>query len=1242
MSALPSSLSSDPWAGVNDRMGVTPPPSPPQPADPWAGANAKSAAPAPQSPPPVGQKLTFDVGGGQMVPVDQTSFGSEPQFFRRSLEYAASAGNVLTSPFMRAFGYGKEADDQQRALDMLKQYNDVHDENSIFGKVAGPMVGRLGASLGEGTLEDVAGGPLTVASAFGFNAGSSARVRGLDAGMSESQADLHGAATGLLTGLTTYIGGKYAQSLGGNSSTSLVGGMARAAEDVAEKSGLTKRAITALVGTGQGGVQSLSQSIEDWRSGANPNALKTMWKDAAEAAVQQGLSGAAVEGVGATFDKFMGHMDTAARAVRDANDHAQTASPEEVEATRTASPKNFYQQDLNTADDLPEGHDRKIYREAVQSELTNLTKSGPISTDDMPGFPPTQNQPTPLEQFNAPAPPETPISSAYKAVRDTLGGIKQQVLSLPEFTPFKESLNKWVADNQQLHQKVENFGTASNEAIPDEASRNGLKYYIQAGGDPAQLQAWTDGARPEYKADYEAAATLPPEAQKVAAQISETNQTLLKQFRDLGGNIGEVPNYFTQIWTGKNKAFDGGSGSKLDTSVRYAMQKFHENYFEGEQAGLDPVRDSVATQQSYMATMGRAVNNRKFIANLTGALASDGRPLLATAGDVRTVDDPTAENKTYFVAPEQKPFDASDYKANTDPSLSEWVRRSRDADGNPIYVKGKMLVHPEIADHLANVLGDSAIRTSLAPNQFDSPIKAGAKAVTNFIVGDARKYAKATLFGVAAPFHGVRTSINAAGTEVNPFSELPHVDLVNNPEHMDWAEHGLMLAPDYISENAYKEGLGSNDRYNLVNKGLALADQFGLPAAQRLKETNESIARFIFDRLIPGRKLQAAENFVGQLRSQYTGQLADGTVTDPQLKYAAAKMANAWFGHLNYADMGANPTLQHLSQTFLLAPDFLQSKIQSLGYAFKGAANAANNVVTSGSGNAAYGPFKALAMTAAAQWASARLFNMTMNDGDPKNDEPFGYVVGDRVVRITSLPDDIFHAFKDFSSFKSTARGQLSPLIGQGVAEWMSGTDYTGQHRDAEGMLKDIVAGTIPMQFQSLAGEMLKTNNSQTVSHFEQALSAVGVKVSRYSPVGPMLDQAHQWVQKYGSVYGLKPDDTEHAISPYRPLRYALEDGDFDQAADEIGKLRAGNPFEDPSKFYERVHSSLTHPLTGTPKTDTLFRASLDAKGQSDFDAAKQRQLLLVQRFGQGLKRFYASKQAAVQPVAQGADDSNQ
>lgn len=1220
-------------------------PSTGQPSSQLAEFFDKPVAPVAVAPPPVGQKLTFGFPGMGQRPVEETGYAGSWIPYRTMFEGAAAAGNAISSPVMRLFGYGKEADEQQRALDQLKQYDRTADAQSVFGKTVGPMAGSMAAGLTEGTLTELAGGPLAMASSFGFNSGSSARVEYKDQQLAKgrtdtdqinNEANLHGAASGAISFLTTLVGGQYAKSLGGQSSVSLAGGMARAAVDAAEKSGLQKAAVTSLVGAGQGGIQTLLQKVEDWRSGADPNALQTLWKDTAIAAVQGGASGAAVEGVGRSFNKFLTHMDTAAQGVKDANNHAQTASAEEVAATRTAGPKKFYDA---FAGKIPEGADRKVYRQAVQGELTNLSKSEPISHEDAKGFEPDATLPTPLEQFSAPAPPETPISSAFKAVRDTLGAVKQQVLSLPEFTPFKESLNKWVADNQQLHQKVENFGTASTEAIPDEAARNGLKYYIQAGGDPSQLQAWTDGARPEFKGDYEAAAKLSPTAQKVAAQISETNQTLLKQFRDLGGNIAEVPNYFTQIWTGKNKAFAGGSGSKLDTSVRYAMQKFHENYFAGEQAGLDPVRDSVATQQSYMATMGRAVNNRKFIANLSGALASDGRPLLATAGDVRIVDDPTATNKTYFVAPEQKPFDAGDYKANPDPALSEWVRRSRDAKGNPIYVKGKLLVHPEIADHLANVLGDSMLRTSLAPNQFDSPVKAGAKTVTRFLVDDARKYAKGTLFGLPSPFHINRTSLNAASTEVNPFSELPHVDLVNNPEHMDWAEHGLMLAPDYISEQAYRDGLSTNDRYNLVNKGLALADQFGVPAADRLKEVNESINRFTFDRLIPGRKLQTAEKFVGQLREQHVEQLADGTLTDAQLKYAAAQMTNAWYGHLNYADMGANPTLQHLLQIFTLAPDFLQSKMLSTGYAAKGAANAAANVATGGSGNAAYGAFKSLAIGAAAQWASARLFNMAANDGDMKNDKPFSYVLGDRSYTVKSLPEDIAHAMGDFKTF---ARGQTSPLIGQGLAELLSGTNYTGQPVGAAGMLKDIVAGTAPMQLQSLAGEMLKTNSAQTVSHFEQALSSVGIKVSRYSPVGPMLDRAHQWVKQYGVIYGLKPDDTEHAISPYRPLRYALEDGDFEGAAAEIGKLRATNPFEDPTKFYERVHASLTHPLTGTVKTDTLFRGSLDAKGQADFDATKKRQLLLVQRFGQGLKRFYSSKQPAVQPAEQTADNGNQ
>jgi hypothetical protein len=1207
------------------------------------------AAPPTIPPPPVGQKLTFGLPGLGQRPVEDTGYAGSWLPYRTAFEGAAAAGNAISAPVMRLFGYGKEADDQQRALDLLKQYDRQADENSVFGKTVGPMAGNMAAGLTEGTLTEMAGGPLAMASSFGFNSGSSARVEYKDQQKAlgrtdddqiDREANLHGAAKASIAFLTTYIGGQYAKSLGGKSSVSLAGGMARAAEDAAEKSGLTQRGITALVGAGQNGIQTLLDRVEDWRSGADPNALQTMWKDAGVAAAQGLASGAAVEAFDVAhtkFGTFLQHIDTSAQGVLDANVHVETAQPEEVEAARTASPKKFYQL---FADKIPTGADRKVYREAVQGELTNIAKSGPMPHDQAPGFEPDATAPTPLEQFNTPAPPETPINSAFKSVRDTLGAIKQQALGLPEFTPFKQSLNKWVADNQRLHQTVENFGIASKEAIPDEASRNGLKYAIQSGGDPTQLQAWIDGARPEYKADYEAAAKLSPAAQKVAAQISETNQTLLKQFRDLGGNIAEVPNYFTQIWTGKNKAFDGGSGSKLNTSVRYSMQKFHENYFAGEQAGLDPVRDSIATQQSYMATMGRAVNNRKFIRDMTGGLASDGRPLLATAGDVRVVDDPTATNKTYFVAPEQKPFDAGDYKANPDPSLSEWVRRSKDAQGNPIYVKGKLLVHPEIADHLANVLGDSKIRTSLVPNQFDSPITAGAKAVSRFILDDARKYAKSTLFGLPSLFHVARTSETAASVEANPFVGLAtKIDLENNPWHQQLAEHGAMLAPDHVSEQTYMDGLASNSRYNLVNKALGLASNLpGLAgdAAARLKDINEKLAHYTFHQAVPGLKIGVIEKSYADLQQHYAKELSDGTVTQSQLLYASCQRGNELLGHLNYADMGANPTLQHLLQIFTLAPDFLQSNIKSTIGAVKGGANLALEPFGASEGRAYQTQFKSLAMATGMSWLMARFGNAMMNDGDMKHDHPFSVVWNNREYSIRSLPEDIYHAVNNLGGF---ARGRLSPFIGQGTLEAITGTNYSGQQVGSEQILKDMVAGSLPMQVQPLFKEAIGTDHG-SVSPMEQALSSIGVKVARYSPVGPMMDRAHAWVKQYGSIYGVKPDDAEHPISPYRPLRYALEDGDFDGAAAEISKLRAANPLEAPITLYRRIHAALTHPLTGTIKTDMAFRSSLDARRQMDFDAARARQQLLVRRLGEALNRHYAA-QRNQQPAPPMADNTN-
>src|SRR5205807_6731544 len=57
--------------------------------------------------------------------------------------------------------------------------------------------------------------------------------------------------------------------------------------------------------------------------------------------------------------------------------------------------------------------------------------------------------------------------------------------------------------------------------------------------------------------------------------------------------------------------------------------------------------------------------------------------------------------------------------------------------------------------------------------------------------------------------------------------------------------------------------------------------------------------------------------------------LSGGKVSLSEIKALSASQANAAYGHLNYSDLGRNPTIQHLLQWGLVAPDFLEADRKS-------------------------------------------------------------------------------------------------------------------------------------------------------------------------------------------------------------------------------------------------------------------------------------------------------------------------
>lgn len=435
------------------------------------------------------------------------------------------------------------------------------------------------------------------------------------------------------------------------------------------------------------------------------------------------------------------------------------------------------------------------------------------------------------------------------------------------------------------------------------------------------------------------------------------------------------------------------------------------------------------------------------------------------------------------------------------------------------------------------------------------------------------------MLGLASTFHQVQTGTHAIGHRVNPFFNIPKIDLVHNAEQMDAASHGLMMLPDKASENQFMEGFRTSGLVSRVPVIGPAADWYG---------------HYLFSEYIPGLKFKTYQAILERNQSVYAKDLAAGRVTAADVKVLSAEQANAAYGHLNYADLGRNPTIQHFAQLGLLAPDFLEARARFTGQAIKGLSGA----------KVGREQLLALATLAIAQatgaYVAAKLIG---GEWDKKN--PFSFHLGNRRYTLRSVPEDTMQLLTNTRQF---AHNRLSPIIGKGALQYATGVDYAGRKVSAGQTTKELVEQPIPISARGFLGL-----SGTTLTGMENLAGAVGLKISRYSPsqdLRPMLDawRSKQTDPKIQEAYE-KSKVEVFAPSPYSGLRHALENGDTENAQAEYTKLRAG-------REYKVIRETLKpKPLTGTLKTEKPFAASLNAEQRKVYDAAKAEQQRIYDEF---------------------------
>jgi hypothetical protein len=218
-------------------------------------------------------------------------------------------------------------------------------------------------------------------------------------------------------------------------------------------------------------------------------------------------------------------------------------------------------------------------------------------------------------------------------------------------------------------------------------------------------------------------------------------------------------------------------------------------------------------------------------------------------------------------------------------------------------------------------------------------------------------------------------------------------------------------------------------------------------------------------------------------------------------------------------------------------------------------------------------------------WFLSRLLNQFL-DGNPHFEAPFEVIYKNRKYGMRSVPEDIWRAFKDTRRF---VYGRISPIIGRGTVELLTGKNYRGEAVSAGETFRDLLVAWMPIVLRNLPGvEKLSPNQvNRTVDAWESFMGTIGLQISRHSAI----QQAYKLGAKYMESTETKVDRGTYPISKYQQLRYALEDGDTEKAAAEKAKLRADGMTN--AKIASGFKESLYHPWTQSRDMDRKFIRSL-------------------------------------------------
>jgi hypothetical protein len=498
-------------------------------------------------------------------------------------------------------------------------------------------------------------------------------------------------------------------------------------------------------------------------------------------------------------------------------------------------------------------------------------------------------------------------------------------------------------------------------------------------------------------------------------------------------------------------------------SKAFLRKRVFPSYFEAERAGFDPKnKDAVALTADYQQKANAVLAKQGLADSLSEGQHTDGSPLSAAGGivagnyvvpdvprDIRVpqadlqrlqangqISDLMKRGRVYQNDDGTYSYRFSDYK---DVGLKASRFIGNDEDGRPMFARVPVYVHPDVAEHLRNVLDQSA---------------------PTGIIGAALKasgLAKSALLALS-PFHW-DTIINR-GLEAGGGHQIFHprpVDYFNLTDSQQAAlRDGLAVTNTRPTRSGFleSEGLSSGGSESTLNRGIN-------SALKKIGLDDTWAARLNINGLLED-KLFGANGYITRMKFQTYDTLKPEimrtypNLTEEQAGRIAASQVNSKFGGLNYTLLGRSVQSQSFLRALTLAPDFLESTGRSM-------------LDTIGP----YGKplLKRFIQFQAAHYLLARVANF-VSTGDLHPESGFSVLSpdGKKEYNLRTTLGDFLHFVKDPRDF---AYNRLNPLLVRTPLEAFYGVDQYGRRLSDSQRETSIAREITPLSLQGPLSKVL-------------------------------------------------------------------------------------------------------------------------------------------------------------------------